>query len=170
MSFHSSYETLYKECLSLKQKQVEWKAFKKSLINEVKTLKGEKKSLLNKIVFLKSEHFDMMKTYDELKSENQVFKNVLSLRKEESHPSSKRLDELINSGRKSFDKQGLGFVAKTITPSSGTTIFEKLSDEETSKENHSKLKFHCSHCDKWDTLFIDSMQECLITFKETWLT
>ena len=142
MSFHSSYETLYKECLSLKQKQVEWKAFKKSLINEVKTLKGEKKSLLNKIVFLKSEHFDMMKTYD----------------------------ELINSGRKSFDKQGLGFVAKTITPSSGTTIFEKLSDEETSKENHSKLKFHCSHCDKWDTLFIDSMQECLITFKETWLT
>ncbi|KAL6331025.1 hypothetical protein AAG906_009453 [Vitis piasezkii] len=42
MSFDSTYETLYKECLSLKQEQVEWKASKRSLINEIKTLKGEK--------------------------------------------------------------------------------------------------------------------------------
>ena len=95
---------LYKECLSLKQDQVEWKTSKKSLINEVKTLKGEKKSLLDKIIFLKNKHFDMKKKCEELKSENQVFKNELSLRKEESHPNSKRLGELINSGWKSFDK------------------------------------------------------------------
>ncbi|RVW73857.1 hypothetical protein CK203_056629 [Vitis vinifera] len=44
---------------------------------------------------------------DELKSENQVFKNELSLRKEKSHPSSKRLSDLINLGRKPFDKRGL---------------------------------------------------------------
>ncbi|RVX07782.1 hypothetical protein CK203_021866 [Vitis vinifera] len=96
MSFDSAYETLYKECLSLKQEQVEWKASKRSLINEIKTLKGEKKSLLDKIAFLEGEHFDMKKMCDELKSENQVFKNELSLREEESHPSSKRLSDLIN--------------------------------------------------------------------------
>ena len=45
MSFESAYETLYKEFLSLKQEQVEWKTSKRSLINEIKTLKGEKKSL-----------------------------------------------------------------------------------------------------------------------------
>ena len=104
MSFDSAYETLYKECLSLKQEQVDWKASKKSLINEVKTLKGEKKSLLDKIAFLENEHFDVKKMCDELKSENQVFKNELSLRKEKSHPSSKRLSDLINPRRKPFDK------------------------------------------------------------------
>ncbi|KAL6337516.1 hypothetical protein AAG906_037109 [Vitis piasezkii] len=108
MSFDSAYETLYKECLSLKQDQVEWKTSKKNLINEVKTLKGEKKSLLDKIIFLENEYFDMKKKCEELKSENQVFKNELSLRKEESHPNSKRLDELINLGWKYFDKRGLG--------------------------------------------------------------
>ena len=61
MSFNFAYETLYKKCLSLKQEQVEWKASKRSLINEIKTLKREKKSLLDKIAFLKSEHFDMKK-------------------------------------------------------------------------------------------------------------
>ena len=54
MSFDLVYETLYKECLSFKQKQVELKASKKSLINEVKTLKGEKKNLcLIKLPFLR---------------------------------------------------------------------------------------------------------------------
>ncbi|RVW35263.1 Copia protein [Vitis vinifera] len=123
MSFDSAYETLYKECLSLQQEQVEWKASKRSLINEIKTLNGEKKSLLDKIVFLKGEHFDMKKMCDELKNENQVFKNELSLRKEESHPSSKRLSDLINLGRKSFDKRGLGFVDEATTPSSGNRSF-----------------------------------------------
>nr|CAN69489.1 hypothetical protein VITISV_009193 [Vitis vinifera] len=123
MSSDSAYETLYKECLSLKQDQVEWKTSKKNLINEVKTLKGEKKSLLDKIIFLENEYFDMKKKCEELKSENQVFKNELSLRKEESHPNSKRLDELINLGWKYFDKRGLGFVDETITLSSGNKSF-----------------------------------------------
>ncbi|RVW51970.1 hypothetical protein CK203_067988 [Vitis vinifera] len=35
MSFDTAYETLYKECLSLKQEQVKWKASKKILTNEV---------------------------------------------------------------------------------------------------------------------------------------
>ena len=96
MSFDSAYETLYKECLSLKQEQVEWKTSKRSLINEIKTLKGEKKYLLDKIAYLEGEHFDMKKMCDELKSENQVFKNELSLRKEESHPNFRRLSDLIN--------------------------------------------------------------------------
>eukprot|EP00261_Vitis_vinifera_P030647 XP_019071890.1 PREDICTED: uncharacterized protein LOC109121618 [Vitis vinifera] len=75
MSFDSAYETLYKECLSLKQEQVEWKTSKRSLINEIKTLKGEKKSLLDKIAFLEGEHFDMKKMCDELKSNRSFFTN-----------------------------------------------------------------------------------------------
>ena len=118
MSFDTAYETLYKECLSLKQEQVDWKASKNSLINEVKTLKGENKYLLDKIAFLENEHFDVKKMCDQLKSENQVFKNELSLRKEKSHPSSKRLSDLINPGWKPFDKRGLGFVNETTTSSS----------------------------------------------------
>ena len=70
-----------------------------------KTLKGENNSLLDKIVFLESKRFDMKKNYEELKSKNQIFKNELSLRKEKSHPSSKRLSDFISSGRKSFDKR-----------------------------------------------------------------
>ena len=54
-----------------------------------------------------------------------MFKDELILKKKESHPSSKRLNELINLGRKSFDKQGLGFVDANTTPSSGKTIFVK---------------------------------------------
>ncbi|RVW98135.1 hypothetical protein CK203_031853 [Vitis vinifera] len=148
MSFDSAYETLYKECLSLKQEQVEWKTSKRSLISEIKTLKGEKKSLLDKIAFLEGEHFDMKKMCDELKSENQVFKNELSLRKEESHPSSKRLSDLINLGRKSFDKRGLGFVDEATTPSSGKTIFVKSCEEVVPKKIPPKLKLHCTHCTK----------------------
>ncbi|RVW93409.1 hypothetical protein CK203_035071 [Vitis vinifera] len=90
ISFDSAYEALYKECLSLKQEQVEWKASKRSLINE---------------------------------NENQVCKNELSLRKEESHLNSKELSDLINSQMKSFDKRGLGFVDETTTPSSGNRSF-----------------------------------------------
>ncbi|RVW16733.1 hypothetical protein CK203_076431 [Vitis vinifera] len=81
------------------------------------------KECLNKIAFLEGEHFDMKKMCDELKSENQVFKNELSLRKEKSHPSSKRLSDLINLGRKSFDKRGLGFVDEATTLSSGNRSF-----------------------------------------------
>ena len=99
-----------------------------------------------------------------------MFKNELSLRKEKSHLTSKRLDELINSGRKSYDKRGFGFVDDNSTPSSGKTMLIKSSDEESSKENHPKLKFHCTYYDKMEHTFIDAMQECLITFKESWPT
>ena len=75
--------------------------------------------MIDRIAFLENEHFDMKK----MCYENQMFKNELSLRKEESHPNSKRLSDLINLGRKSFDKRGLGFVDETIAPSSGETIF-----------------------------------------------
>ena len=91
MNFDTAYETLYKECLSLKQDQVKWKASKNILINEIDVLKGEKKALLDKIGFLANEHFDMKEMCDELKSENQVLKNELSLRKEESYSISKDL-------------------------------------------------------------------------------
>ncbi|RVX08053.1 hypothetical protein CK203_014682 [Vitis vinifera] len=96
-------------------------AFMASVIDE--PLKKEALSESYKIAFLEGEHFDMKKMCDELKSENQVFKNELSLRKEESHPSSKRLSDLINLGRKSFDKRGLGFVDEATTPSSGNRSF-----------------------------------------------
>ena len=102
--------------------------------------------MLDKISFLEGEHFDMKKMCDELKSENQVFKNELTLRKEESHPSSKRLSDLINSGRKSFDKRGLGFVDETTTPSSGKTIFFTPCERVLPKETLSKLKLQCTHC------------------------
>ena len=105
MSFDTTYETLYKECLSLKQEQVKWKASKKILTNEVDVLKGEKKALLDKIAFLENEHLEVKEKCDVLKSENQMFNDELSLRKEELHPSSKRLNELINLGRKSFAKE-----------------------------------------------------------------
>ena len=166
MSFDSAYKTLYKECLSLKQEQVEWKASKRSLIHEIKTLKGEKKSLLDKIAFLEGEHFDMKKMCDELKNENQVFKNELSLSKEESHPSSKRLSDLINSGRKSFDKKGLGFVDETTTPSSGKTIFVRPCEGVVPKKLPPKLKLHCTHCTKMRHTMIDVMLGCLRVFKE----
>ena len=42
MIFDTTYETLYKECLSFKQEQVKWKDSKKNLINEIDVLKGEK--------------------------------------------------------------------------------------------------------------------------------
>ena len=61
ITFDLACKTLYKECLSLKKEQVEWKASKNSLNNEIKTLRGEKKSLLEKIAFQEKEHFDMSK-------------------------------------------------------------------------------------------------------------
>ena len=91
MSFDTTYETLYKECLSLKQQQVKWKTSKKILTNEVDVLKGEKKVLLDKIAFLENEHLEVKEKFDVLKSENQMFKDELSLRKEELHPNSKDL-------------------------------------------------------------------------------
>ena len=61
MSFNTAYETLYKECLSLKQEQVKWKASKNILINEIDVLKGENKALLDKIGFLENEHLEVKK-------------------------------------------------------------------------------------------------------------
>ena len=111
-----------------------WKASKRSLINEVKTLKDEKKSMLGKITFLEKEHLEMKKKSDELKSENQVLKEELGLRKEESNPSSKSLNELINSGRKIVDKKGLSFIDESTTPTSGKTTFVKPSEEVSPKK------------------------------------
>ena len=79
-----------------------------------------------------------------------MFKNELSLRTEESHPNSKRLDDFINSRWKSFDKQGLGFINETITPNSGKTIFVKPCKGVLLKKTHSKLKFHCIQCTKME--------------------
>ena len=111
--------------MSLKQEQVKWKAFKKILMNEIDVLKGEKKAFLEKIAFLENEHLEVKKKCDVLNSENQMFKDELSLWKGELYPSSKRLNELINSGRKSFDKRGLGFLGGNATPSTSKTIFVK---------------------------------------------
>ena len=85
---------------------------------------------------------------DELKSENQVLKNELSLRKEESYSISKRLSDLINSRRKSFDKRGLGFIDEITTPSSGKTIFVKPCEGVFPKKTLSKLKLYCTHYTK----------------------
>ncbi|KAL6314369.1 hypothetical protein AAG906_021204 [Vitis piasezkii] len=108
ISFDSAYETLYKECLSLKQEQ----------------------------------------------NENQVCKNELSLSKEESHPNSKGLSDLINSQMKSFDKRGLGFVDETTTPSSGKTIFVKPCEgvvpKKTLSKNFIALKWDTPKCDFGD--------------------
>ena len=104
--------------------------------------------MLDKIAFLKSEHFDMKKMCDKLKSENQVFKNELTLRKEESHPTSKKLSNLINLVRKSFDERGLGFVDETTTPSSGKTIFVKPCEGVVPKKTLSKLKLHFTYYTK----------------------
>ena len=95
----------------------------------------------------------MKKKSNVLKSENQMFKDELSLRKEESHPSFKRLNELINSGHKSFDKRILGFVEGNATPSSGKTVFVKPCEEEFPKKTHSQIKFHCTHCGKMGHTF-----------------
>ena len=66
------------------------------------------------------------------------------LRKEKSHPSSKRVSDLINSRRKSFDERCLGFVDETTTPSSGKTIFFKPCEGVVPKKTLSKLKLHCN--------------------------
>ncbi|KAJ9702803.1 hypothetical protein PVL29_004509 [Vitis rotundifolia] len=153
MSFDTAYETLYKECLSLKQEQIKWKASKKILTNEVDVLKGGKKVLLDKIAFLENEHLEVKEKCDVLKSENQMFKDELSLRKEELHPSSKRLNELINSWRKSFDKRGLGFLGENATPSSSKTVFVRPCEKESPKKTQSRIKFHCNHCGKMGHTF-----------------
>ena len=88
--------------------------------------------MLDKIAFLENEHLEVKEKCDVLKSENQMFKNELSLRKEELHPSSKRINELINSGRKSFDKRGLGFLGGNATPSSSKTVFVKPREKKNS--------------------------------------
>ena len=72
MSFDTIYETLYKECLNLKQKQVKWKASKKIKTNEIDILKREKKVLLDKTAFLENEHLEVKKKYYVLKSESNV--------------------------------------------------------------------------------------------------
>ena len=77
-----------------------------------------------------------------------MFKNELSLRKEESHPSSKRLSDLINSMRKLFDKRGLGFVDKATTQSSDKKNFVKPCEGVLPKKTLSKLKLHCTHYTK----------------------
>ena len=77
-----------------------------------------------------------------------MFKDELSLRKEELHPNSKRLNELINSGRKSFDKRGLGFLGGNATPSSSKTVFVKPYEKKNPKKILSHIKFHCTHCGK----------------------
>ena len=81
--------------------------------------------MIDRIAFLENEHFDMKK----MCYENQMFKNELSLRKEESHPSSKRLSNLINPRRKPFDRRGLGFVNETTAPSSVKQYLSSLVKE-----------------------------------------
>ena len=75
-------------------------------------------------------------------------KEELSLRKEESHPSTKRLNDLINSRHKSIDKRGLGFIDECTTPSSGKTTFIKPSEDVSSSKIDHKLKFQCTYCTK----------------------
>ena len=104
--------------------------------------------MLDKIAFLENEHLEVKEKYDVLKSENQMFKNELSLRKEELHPNSKRLNELINLGRKSFDKRDLGFLGGNATPSSSKTVFVKPCEKKNPKKTQSQIKFHCNHCGK----------------------
>ena len=55
---------------------------------------------------------------------------------------------MINLGRKSFDKKGLGFVDETTTASSGKTIFFKPCEGVVPKKIPPKLKLHCTHCTK----------------------
>ena len=86
-----------------------------------------------------------------MKSEIQGIKEELSIRKEDSHPSTKRLNDLINSGHNSLDKRGLGFIDESTTPSSDKTTFVKPSEDVSSSkidpklifvfENNPKLKF-----------------------------
>ena len=109
--------------------------------------------MLDKIAFLENEHLEVKEKCDMLKSEIQMFKDELSLRKEELHPSSKRLNELINSGRKSFDKRGLGFLGENATTSSSKTVFVKPCEKESPKKPQSQIKFHCNHCGKMGHTF-----------------
>ena len=162
MSFDTTYEILYKECLNLKKEQVKWNGSKKSLINEIDVLKGENKCLLDKIAFLENEHSKIKKKCDELKCENQMFRNELSLMKEKSHPRSKRLNDLNNLEHKSFDKRGLGYVDEIFTPSCGKTIFIMPCGAKHLKKTHSYIKFHYTNCGKMGHAF---MQDCLIMLK-----
>ena len=82
-----------------------------------------------------------------------MFKDELSLTKEESYPSSKRLNELINSRHKYFDKRGLEFVNGNATPSSGKTFFAKPCKKKCPKKTHSQIKFHCTHYGKMGHAF-----------------
>ena len=69
-------------------------------------------------------------------------------KKKKSHPSIKRLDDLINSWRNSLDKRGLGFIDESTTPSSSKTTFVKPSEDMSSDKTDPKLKFQCTYSTK----------------------
>lgn len=97
---------MLKSSLSLKKEQIEWNASQGSLVNDIKTLEEEKKSFFDKITFLEKEHVLIQEKSKELMRENQVLKEKSSLRNEEANHSSKILNDLIHSRRKSIDKSG----------------------------------------------------------------
>ena len=84
-----------------------------------------------------------------------MLKEELGLRKEESNPSSKSLNELINSGRKIVDKKGLSFIDESTTPTSGKTTFVKPSEEVSPKKLSLRKIFSALIAPKWDTRPID---------------
>ena len=102
----------------------------------------------------------MKKNCDELNSENQVVKEKMSLGKEESHPSSKRLNDLINSldlinsGRKSLDKRSLDFIDETTTPSSSKQSLLSLVKKRSLRKLILKRNFSTLIALKWDTQLI----------------
>ena len=61
--------------------------------------------------------------------ENQMFRDVLSLRKDELDHNSKRFHNLINSRCNSFGERGLGLVVDNSTFCNGKTIFFKTCDK-----------------------------------------
>ena len=72
---------------------------------------------------------------------------------------------MINSGRKSFDRRGLGFVDENVTLSNDKIVFVKPCEEKFLRKLFLISSFIALIVEKWGTLLIDVIQDCLIIFK-----
>ena len=146
MSFDIAYDTLYKECLSLKQEQVKWKASKKILTNEV-VLNGEKKALLDKIAFLENLHLEVKKKCDVLKSGNQIFKDELSIRKKRVTSQL----QLINSRRNLLIKEAQDFLVEMLLKVVVKQFLLSIAKNNFLRKLIPKSTFITIIVEKWDT-------------------
>ena len=125
---------------------------------KIDSLVEEKKNFLEKIRFLESEHNSLIERNCVFSQEVEKVK-TFSTKNEIFHPRTSMLNEILENCKSHGDKRGLGYVNKTMTPTSGKTVFVKGKDdipnqtvptkiESPKVETPKKINPVCSHCKK----------------------